>query len=149
MAPKETPPAPGRTAQIVAVASLTLAIAVTVAALTGRIGRKAEPAAAPAETPVAAPGELPALIPSPAPAGLPAEAVSTPGSPVGPLPAPQPILLVPVQPAADQQAAEPALPSSPDDQVAGWRGGDDDDDEDEEREHHGRRHHEDDDDDDD
>jgi len=140
MAPKETPPAPGRTAQIVAVASLTLAIAVTVAALTGRIGRKAEPAADPA------PAEVPALVPMPMAAQPPAEAVSTPGSPVGPLPAPQPVLLVPVQPAADQ-VVEPALPPSPDDQVARYRGDDDDDDDDDD--HHGRRHHEDDDDDDD
>ena len=142
MAPKEMPPTPGRTAQIVAVASLTLAIAVTVGALTGRFGRKAGATAEPA------PAELPAWAPTPAVA--PAEAVSTPDSPAGPLPSPQPILLVPVQPAADP-VAEPALPPSPDDLVAAdWRGrGGDDDDDDDDDEHHGRRHREEHDDDDD
>jgi len=144
MAPKEMPPTPGRTAQIVAVASLTLAIAVTVGALTGRFGRRAESAAA-----EPAPAEVPTWATPPAAA--PAEAVSTPDSPAGPLPAPQPILLVPVQPAT-APTTEPALPPSPDDLVAtDWRGrgGDDDDDDDDDDEDHGRRHREEHDDDDD
>ncbi|MBK9035391.1 MAG: hypothetical protein IPL61_29740 [Myxococcales bacterium] len=128
--PKETPPAPGRTAMIVAVASLTLAVGATVAALTGWIGRRPPAAAAPEPPSAAAPDSVDATVGGP---------TSTPDTPPGPL-SPQPTILVPVQPV--NAAAEPALAPSPDDLVAAdWRGDDGG------RKH--RRHHEDDDDDDD
>ena len=115
MAPKQSHPNSGNGALVAAVASVTIAVGVTVAALAGWIGRRG-PAASP---------ESPAAAPAPEP-GVPAVAPVEPSAPPEPEPA--------IAPSVDDQVAARGWDDDDDDDH-GWddESESDDDDDDDER----------------